>query len=105
MHRVVELLGSVLVDGAVKHAAYHALGDLGWRGARLGALRFVAGDLGPQRRLWFRLRPGSVPLARSFLESNLALLFDAEINAEIERAKEIAEGLPELETLNLPPAH
>jgi hypothetical protein len=39
------------------------------------------------------------------MESNLALLFDAEINAEIERAKEIAEGLPELETLNLPPAH
>jgi membrane protein len=37
--------------------------------------------------------------------TNLALLFGAEINAEIERAKEIAEGVPESETLNLPPAH
>lgn len=37
--------------------------------------------------------------------TNLALLFGAEINAEIERAKEIAEGVPEAETLNLPPAH
>jgi membrane protein len=36
--------------------------------------------------------------------TNLALLFGAEINAEIERAKEIAEGVPEPETLNLPPA-
>jgi membrane protein len=37
--------------------------------------------------------------------TNLALLLGAEINAEIERAKEIAEGVPEPETLNLPPAH
>ncbi len=37
--------------------------------------------------------------------TNLALLFGAEINAEIERAKEIAEGVPASETLNLPPAH
>ena len=37
--------------------------------------------------------------------TNIALLFGGIINAEIERAKEIAEGLPESETLNLPPAH
>ena len=37
--------------------------------------------------------------------TNLALLFGAEINAEIERANEIAEGVPERETLSLPPAH
>ncbi len=37
--------------------------------------------------------------------TNLALLFGGVINAEIERAKEIAEGLPEADTLNLPPAH
>ena len=37
--------------------------------------------------------------------TNLALLFGAEVNAEIERAKEITEGVPESETLNLPPAH
>lgn len=36
--------------------------------------------------------------------TNLALLFGAEINAEIERAREIAEGVPEGETLKLPPA-
>ena len=36
--------------------------------------------------------------------TNVALLFGAEINAEIERAKEMIEGTPEEETLNLPPA-
>jgi membrane protein len=36
--------------------------------------------------------------------TNVALLFGAEVNAEIERAKEIDEGVPEPETLNLPPA-
>ncbi len=35
--------------------------------------------------------------------TNVALLFGAEVNAEIERAKEIAEGVPEPETLRLPP--
>jgi membrane protein len=34
--------------------------------------------------------------------TNVALLFGAEVNAEIERAKEISEGVPEQETLNLP---
>ena len=37
--------------------------------------------------------------------TNVALLLGAEVNAELERAKEIAEGLLEPETLNLPPAH
>jgi hypothetical protein len=32
----------------------------------------------------------------------VALVFGAEVNAEIERAKEISEGVPEQETLNLP---
>jgi membrane protein len=36
--------------------------------------------------------------------TNVALLFGAEVNAEIERAKEIANGVPEPDTLNLPPA-
>jgi membrane protein len=34
--------------------------------------------------------------------TNVALLFGAEVNAEIERAKEISEGVLEQETLNLP---
>jgi len=34
--------------------------------------------------------------------TNVALLFGAELNAEIERQKELGEGVPENETLNLP---
>ena len=37
--------------------------------------------------------------------TNLALLFGGEINAEIERLKEVAEGVPLSETLDMPPAH
>lgn len=33
--------------------------------------------------------------------TNVALLFGAELNAEIERQKEMSEGVPERETLNL----
>jgi membrane protein len=36
--------------------------------------------------------------------TNIAVLFGAEVNAEIERAKEIDEGVPASETLDLPPA-
>jgi membrane protein len=36
--------------------------------------------------------------------TNVALLFGAEVNAEIEREKELDEGVPEPQTLNLPPA-
>jgi membrane protein len=36
--------------------------------------------------------------------TNVALFFGAEVNAEIERLKEIDEGIPEAETLDLPPA-
>ena len=34
--------------------------------------------------------------------TNVALLFGAEVDAEIERQKELAEGVPEMQTLNLP---
>ena len=37
--------------------------------------------------------------------TNLALLLGAEINAQIDRASQIAERTPEPETLNRPPAH
>jgi membrane protein len=36
--------------------------------------------------------------------TNIAVLLGAEVNAEIERAKEIDEGVPQSETLALPPA-
>jgi membrane protein len=35
--------------------------------------------------------------------TNVALIFGGEVNAEIERSKELAEGVPEPLTLNLPP--
>ena len=34
--------------------------------------------------------------------TNVALLFGAELDAEIERQKELGEGVPETQTLNLP---
>jgi membrane protein len=34
--------------------------------------------------------------------TNVALLFGTELNAEIERQRELGEGVPERETLNLP---
>jgi membrane protein len=34
--------------------------------------------------------------------TNVVLLFGAELNAEVERQKEIGEGVPEEETLTLP---
>jgi membrane protein len=34
--------------------------------------------------------------------SNVALLYGAELNAEIERARELREGVPRRETLNRP---
>jgi membrane protein len=36
--------------------------------------------------------------------TNLTLLFGAEVNAEIERAKQIADGVPEAEAMRRPPA-
>jgi len=36
--------------------------------------------------------------------TNVALLFGAEVNAEIERQKELSKGVPESETLNPPPS-
>ena len=37
--------------------------------------------------------------------TNVALLFGAEVNAEIERAKKLAEALPQPKPLKVPPAH
>jgi membrane protein len=34
--------------------------------------------------------------------TNVALLFGAEVNAEIERQKQLGEGVPRRRTLNLP---
>jgi membrane protein len=45
---------------------------------------------------------GAIVLLAWLWLTNVALLFGAELNAEIERQKELGEGVPENETLNLP---
>jgi membrane protein len=45
---------------------------------------------------------GAIVLVAWLWLSNVALLFGAEVNAEIEREKEMAEGVPERDTLNRP---
>jgi membrane protein len=45
---------------------------------------------------------GAILLLAWLWLTNVALLFGAELNAEIERQKELGEGVPESETLNLP---
>lgn len=45
---------------------------------------------------------GAILLVAWLWLSNVALLFGAELNAEIERQKELAEGVPSAQTLNRP---
>jgi len=45
---------------------------------------------------------GAIVLLGWLWLTNIALLFGAEFDAEIERQKELSEGVPESETLNLP---
>ena len=45
---------------------------------------------------------GAIVLVAWLWLTNVALLFGAELDAEIERHKELREGVPESETLNLP---
>jgi membrane protein len=45
---------------------------------------------------------GAIVLLGWLWLTNVALLFGAELDAEIERQKELGEGIPERETLNLP---
>jgi membrane protein len=45
---------------------------------------------------------GAILLVAWLWLTNVALLFGAELNAEIERQKELGEGVPRRETLNRP---
>jgi membrane protein len=45
---------------------------------------------------------GAIVLVGWLWLTNVALLFGAELDAEIERQKELSEGVPEMRTLNLP---
>ena len=46
---------------------------------------------------------GAIVLVAWIWLTNVALLFGAELNAEIERQKELREGVPSRDTLNRPP--
>ena len=46
--------------------------------------------------------PGAIVLVGWLWLTNVAMLFGAELNAEIERQKELAEGVPQHDTLNRP---
>lgn len=46
---------------------------------------------------------GAILLVGWLWLTNVAMLFGAELNAEIEREKELSEGVPERDTLNRPP--
>ena len=45
---------------------------------------------------------GAIVLVGWLWLTNVAMLFGAEVNAEIERQKELKEGAPERDTLNRP---
>ncbi len=45
---------------------------------------------------------GAIVLLAWLWLTSIALLFGAELDAEIERQRELSEGVPESETLNLP---
>ena len=46
---------------------------------------------------------GAIVLVAWMWLTNVALLFGAELNAEIERQKELSDGVPHGRTLNRPP--
>jgi membrane protein len=90
----------------VKHRAFRWLtpgavvGVLVWLLASIGlsAYLFEVAELG---EVYGAFAAAIVLLVWLWL-SNVALLFGAELNAEIEREKELAEGVPAAETLNRP---
>ena len=77
-----------------------AVGVLLWLVASLGFSTYVSkvGDVGQSTA---RSRAPSCSLLWLWL-TNVALLLGAELNAEIERERELGEGVPRRETLNRP---
>jgi len=90
----------------VKHRAFHwltpgaAIGVLLWLLASLGLSTYLA-EVAEVGEVYGAFAASIVLLIWLWL-SNVALLFGAELNAEIEREKELAEGVPAAETLNRP---
>jgi membrane protein len=76
------------------------VGVLLWLAASLGFATYLnrVADVGAA----YGAFAGAIVLLAWLWLTNVALLFGAELNAEIEREKELAEGVPEPETLNRP---
>lgn len=77
-----------------------AVGVAVWLLASLGLSTYVSriADVGAI----YGTFTGAILLVGWLWLTNVALLLGAELNAEIERAKELSEGVPESETLNRP---
>jgi len=117
--RIARWPGALATALLVFSYIYHVTPDVRQRGSRSvlpGALVGVALWLGASAAFStylanfksFNVAYGSFAAAIILLVwlwlTNVALLVGAEVNAEIERVKEIAEGVPEPHTLDLPPA-
>jgi membrane protein len=77
-----------------------AVGVLLWLGASVGFSIYV-GQVADVGALYGAFA-GAIVLVVWLWLTNVALLFGAELNAEIEREQELNEGVPEHETLDLP---
>jgi membrane protein len=77
-----------------------AVGVLLWLAASIGFSTYVSriADVGAI----YGTFAGAIVLVAWLWLTNVALLFGAELNAEIEREKELDEGVPHSETLNRP---
>jgi membrane protein len=79
-------------------------------GATVGVLLWLAASYGlsiylseaPDVGALYGAFTGAIVLVGWLWLTNVALLFGAELNAEIERQRELAEGVPQRETLNRP---
>ena len=71
-----------------------------WLGASVAFSLYVSriADVGA----FYGAFTGAILLVAWLWLTNAALLFGAELNAEIERQKQVGEGAPRGETLNLP---
>jgi membrane protein len=90
----------------VKQRAFHwltpgaAVAVLLWLLASVAFSQYVSriGDVGA----FYGAFTGAILLVGWLWLTNVALLYGAELNAEIERQKQLREGVPQGETLNLP---